>query len=1049
MPACARCGESNGSDATFCRRCGTRLVPEPGTTSARKVVTVLFSDVSGFTALGERLDPESLQQLMSRWFNETKRIIERHSGTVEKYMGDAVMAVFGVPVVHEDDAARAARAALELGETLIALNDELRRRWGVELEIHTGLNTGEVVVGSAPGGDLSTVGDAVNVAQRLEASAPPGEVLIGDETARHLGDIAEVEEVDPLSLKGKSLPVAAWRLVSGASGGAEAPTRSAPPFVGRERELDRLREVFDFAVASRQPRLVTVIGPAGIGKSRLVQTLLDEAGGMATTAVGRCLPYGDGITYWPLAEIVRSLAGAPSEEAVARLIDGAASNGDAGLIAAQVSRATGFARGAVSGEEAQWAVRTLIERVAEDRPLVVAVEDIHWAEPVMLDLLEHVATVATAVPLLVVCLARPELLDARPAWDAVGGARSEIVVLEPLRADSAEELIDGLIAGSELSPADRTQLLTTAEGNPFFLEQMVAMRLEAGEDAGTAVPPTVQAVVTARIDRLPPLERSVIERASTEGRIFHRGAVAESLEERDRGDLDWSLDSLLRRGLIRTAASEFANERAYGFDHILIRDAAYSLIPKRVRADLHERHAAWLERRSDQELGEHHELAGYHLERAFRCRVALEPAAVESHGELATRAAVHLGAAGRAALARDDIPAAIKLLSRAVELLPEDTPWLDTLSSELGGALTEAGQLAEAEAVLDTAATRAAARGDAVAEGHALVRRLFVRLQVDTGPAAREARERFDSLLATFEGAGDDLGLGRLWGLRALVHWIEARSASADAAWERAAHHARKAGDVRGWSDALSWLASSAYTGPVHVDKAIARCETIRAELGGHRRAQALVLEHLAAIRAMRGELVVARGLIADSRALLAELGVSMHTAVSHDAALVALASGDAQGAEAALRAGHERLAEMGEKALLADTAAMLARVLYEQGRFEEAMELTGEAQDAADPDDLSVRIGWRTVRARLLARGGDVLQAKSISAEAVDLAARTDWLSDHAEALLAHGEVLRMAGETEEAARMMREAISLYERKGNEVGARRGRALLAVGVPA
>jgi tetratricopeptide (TPR) repeat protein len=556
-------------------------------------------------------------------------------------------------------------------------------------------------------------------------------------------------------------------------------------------------------------------------------------------------------------------------------------------------------------------------------------------------------------------------------------------------------------------------------------------------------------VVTARIDRLPPLERAVIERASTEGRVFHRGAVADLLEEPDRGDLDSSLDSLLRRGLIRPAASEFANERAYGFDHILIRDAAYSLIPKRVRADLHERHAAWLEGRSDQELGEHHELAGYHLERAFRCRLALEPAAVESHRELATRAAVHLGAAGRAALARDDIPAAIKLLSRAVELLPEDTPWLDALSSELGGALTEAGQLAEAEAVLDAAATRAAARGDVVAEAHALVRRLFVRLQVDTGAAAREARERFDSLLDTFESAGDDLGLGRLWALRALVHWIEARSASADEAWERAAHHARKAGDVRGWSEALSWLASSAYAGPVHVDAAIARCETIRAELGGHRRAQALVLEHLATIRAMRGELTMARDLIADSRALLAELGVSMHTAVSHDEAFVALASGDAPGAEAALRAGYERLEEMGEKALLADTAAMLARVVYEQGRFEEAMELTGEARDAADPDDLSVQVGWRTVRALLLARGGDIPRAKSISAEAVHLAARTDWLSDHAEALLAHGEVLRMAGETEEAARTMREAIAVYERKGNEVGARRGRALLAVEVPA
>src|SRR3954451_15622718 len=298
MPACARCGESNGVEAAFCRRCGARLVPAPPPTSARKVVTVLFCDVSGFTSLGERLDPESLQQLMSRWFGETRRIVEHHAGTVEKYMGDAVMAVFGVPVVHEDDAARAARTALEMHETLDHLNDELEGRWGVRLEIHTGLNTGEVVIGSGPGGDLSTVGDVVNVAQRLQAGAPAGTVLIGDDTARHLRGVAELDAMDRLELKGKSLTVRAWRLLSVASERAPAPARPSPPFVGRKRELDLLRRVFNEAAASQEPRLVTVVGPAGIGKSRLVRTLLEEVYGRAILAVGRCLPYGDGITYW-------------------------------------------------------------------------------------------------------------------------------------------------------------------------------------------------------------------------------------------------------------------------------------------------------------------------------------------------------------------------------------------------------------------------------------------------------------------------------------------------------------------------------------------------------------------------------------------------------------------------------------------------------------------------------------------------------------------------------------------------------------------------------
>src|SRR3954447_6530434 len=444
MPACARCGEPNRDEATFCGRCGARILSAPVAPTARKVVTVLFSDVSGFTALGERLDPESLQQLMGRWFHETQRIIKRHHGTVEKYMGDAVMAVFGVPVVHEDDALRAARAAVEMHETLIDLNDELSRRWGVRLEIHTGLNTGEVFVGTAPGGDLSTVGDAVNVAQRLETSAPPGEVLVGEETARLLGGAARLEQVDPLTLKGKSLPVAASRLVSVESERAGPPARATPPFVGREHELGLLRGAFDEVSASRIPRMVTVLGQAGIGKSRLVSALLADVRREAVTVVGRCLPYGDGITYWPVAEIVRTLAGAPTEQAVARLAGGGLAAEEAELVAARLSRAAGFVPGTTSVEEARWAMRKLLESIASDRPLVVVVEDIHWAEPSLLDMLEHIAMLSAPVPLLIVCLARPELIDDHPSWPAEAGERTGVISLDPLSAAEADTLLAGL-----------------------------------------------------------------------------------------------------------------------------------------------------------------------------------------------------------------------------------------------------------------------------------------------------------------------------------------------------------------------------------------------------------------------------------------------------------------------------------------------------------------------------------------------------------------------------------------------------------------------------
>src|SRR5215218_199099 len=1048
MPACARCGESNGGDAAFCGRCGARLTPDPAPATARKVVTVLFSDVSGFTALGERLDPESLQQLMSRWFGETRRIVEHHAGTVEKYMGDAVMAVFGVPVVHEDDAVRAARAALEMHDTLGHLNDEIEQRWGVRLEIHTGLNTGEVVIGSAPGGDLSTVGDVVNVAQRLEASAPPGEVLVGQETARHLGELAELDAVDPLTLKGKSLPVSACRLRSVRSERAASPTRPSPPFVGRDRELESLRRAFDEVVAARQTRLVTVVGPAGIGKSRLVGALLDHVRGQATAAVGRCLPYGDGITYWPVAEIVRGLAGAPTQPAVASLIDGSSPDEESELIAARISRAAGFARGTVSVEEAQWAVRKLMERIARDRPLVIAFEDIHWAERSMLDLIDHVAGGSAQVPLLVVCLARPELFEAHPNWPATTAGGAERIDLDPLSQTDANLLFEGVAGGSDLTSEERDRVLAAAEGNPFFLQQMVAMRSELGA-AADAIPPTIQAVLTSRIDRLPETDRAVLEAAAIEGRSFHRGAAAELVVPRYRGELDAALGSLVDRGLISPGRSEFTNESGYRFDHILIRDAAYNLIPKRVRADLHERHATWLEQRSDYELGEHREVIGYHLEQALRCRLELEPAARERHRDLAARGADHLGAAGQSALARDDMHAAVNLLERAIALLPDDDRFRGSLLPELGSALTECGRLAEAERVLDAAVDAATGRDDVLALAHATAARLFVRLQVSTEDGTGEVRERFDPLLETFTAADDDLGLGRLWRLRGLVHWIEAQSAKADAAWEHAVEHSRRAEDERGWSDALSWLASSAYTGPMHVDAAITRCESIRSQLGSYGRAQALVLDHLAAIRAMKGDVTAARRLILDSKAILSELGISMHTAVSHSEVFVALTSGDTAGAEATLRTGYDRLMDMGERALLADTAAMLAQVLCQQGRTEDAWAFTREAEDAASEDDLSAQVVWRGVRGRLLAQAGRIREAKRLSAHAVELAARTDWLTDHADALIAHAEVLGLAGETEKAARTIHRAIALYERKGNAVGMRRAQALLAAQVPA
>ena len=1048
MASCRVCGGANAGDARYCSRCGALLADiTPARVSARKVVTVLFSDVRGFTELGEHLDPESLHELVGRWFYEAHHVIARHGGTVEKYMGDAVMAVFGVPAVHEDDALRAARAALEMRATLIDLNEELLQRWGVQLEVRTGVNTGEVVVGETPGGAATTLGDTVNVAQRLEGAAPAGQVLIGEETARLVRAHVELAPMDSLALKGKAAPVAAWRLVAVSSGTSQVPDRPMTPFVGREAELRLLRDSFDEVVATGAPRLVTVLGPAGIGKSRLVRTIRDELRGEATTVAGRCLPYGEGVAYWPVAEIARKLAGEASEEALARAAGGGPPGDEPDLIAARVARAAGFVPGGVTAEEARWGVRKLLEAVARQGPLVVVMEDIHWAEPTLLDLLEHLAAFAAGVPLLLLCVARPELLEERPRWTSAGGDRHVRIPLEALTPVEARMLLERTEQPAGLTAEERDRLLAAAEGNPLFLQQMVAMRVESGAYAG-GIPPTIQAVLTARIDGLSPEERVVIQRASIEGRTFHRGALAELLSAEQRDGLDASLTALVHRELIHPGRPDFEGEEAYRFDHILIRDTAYDGIPKQVRADLHERHAGWLDRRGGRDAPDHAELGGYHLEQALRCHLEVEPAAGERYRSLAARAGAHLGSAGRAALARDDLPAAISLLERATALMLPGSRARTLLLPELGAALADSGRLPDAEAVLGAAIDEAATNGEATAEAHALVAHLFVRLQIDTEAGAREVRERFDSLLATFTDARDDLGSSRLWRLRALVHWIGARSAEADAAWLRAVEHAERAGDERGWSDALSWLTSSALTGPTPVEEAIARCEDIRARLGGHRREQALVLDHLAGLEAMRGEFDAARGLIAERDAVMADLGVTMHTAVSHDEALVALLSGEAAGAEAVLRAGYDRLAEMGERALLASTAAMLAHSILEQDRPGEAWELTQVAEEMAAADDLSAQIAWRSVRGRILARRDETPEAMRLSAEAVELAERTDWLSERADALLARAEVLRLAGEPTTAADAVRNAIAHYEEKGNTIGVRRARSMPVAEAP-
>ena len=466
-----------------------------------------------------------------------------------------------------------------------------------------------------------------------------------------------------------------------------------------------------------------------------------------------------------------------------------------------------------------------------------------------------------------------------------------MVTLEPLDDTAAATLLAELAAGSPAAAVDGQRLLATAEGNPFFLEQMVAMLDEpAGLSAG--LPPTIQALLAARIDALPSPERAVLDRAAIEGGTFHTGAVARLLPADAANGLEERLASLTRRQLIRPAQSELPGEEAYRFAHILIRDVAYALVSKAARADLHEGYAAWFDERGDEARDE---LVGYHLEQAHRIHAELHPAARERRRTLATTASRRLRTAGRAALDRGDLPAGVNLLERATALLAPDDPHRARTTADLGMALVQLGRLAEAMTVLDEAAARAAERGDALAEAHARTARFFALVQVDSAAAAEDLGADFDARARTFAVSGDEVGLDRLWRARGFVHWLAGRSADAASDWMRGVEHATIAADEHGRADALSWVVCALALGPTPVPAAIERCSAILEELAFERHVAALSMRPLAHLHAMAGDFDVARLLLERSNAMLADLGLSMHSAVAHYDAFVSLLAGDAR----------------------------------------------------------------------------------------------------------------------------------------------------------
>jgi class 3 adenylate cyclase len=957
----------------------------------RKVVTILFCDLVGSTALGESTDPEALRARMRRYFADLRTIVERHGGTVEKFVGDAVMAVFGVPVSHEDDALRAVRAASEMRAAIVEHG----------LEARIGVNTGEVVVGGE--GETLVTGDAVNVAARLEQAADPGEALIGAETRLLVRDAVRVEPLEPLMLKGKAEPVEAFRLLEVLTGADALARHLETPLVGRERERERLWRDYEDAIADRTCRLFTLLGPAGIGKSRLVADFLVRVGDAADVLRGRCLHYGEGITYWPLVEILVAIGVDP----------------DAVI--------------GTSPPETQLAFRRLLEARAEARPHVVVLDDLQWAEPVFLDLVEHVADLSRDAPIFLLCVARTELLDVRPEWGG-GKLNATSLLLEPLDADECVELMERLSTDTALERTLRDRITVASAGNPLFVEEMLAMVREHGGKGEIAVPPTIHALLQARIDSLDGDVRVVMERGAVEGEVFHRGAVAELSPDPVRPALGTHLATLVRKELIRSTSPMFPEDEGFRFRHLLIRDAAYESLPKATRAELHERFADWL---ATHDLVEGDEIVGYHLEQAHRYRSELD-GSDPLLPDLAARASNHLAAAGRGAVNRGDYNAARSLLRRAWAILPEGDERRYALAPDLALVLWESDDL-DPEIVAE-------ARGasDPVTAAIATIVENTIDFMSVGSLSVEERLARLERAHRVLDDADDDEGLAFYWWSVAGERWVSLQAADTAAACERALYHLQRAGIHHRREDLLWWIRSAYVFGPTPVPDAIERLRALQVEAGDSSMLQAGVATTLARLLAMQGDFEKARELYAFGSDFYRSAGAEASAAgVTMHGAWIEQRSGDLAAWESVLRSGYETLERLGHKGFLSTVAVYLAQCLYAQDRIDEVRDLCAVAREASPPGDVINEVYADALDGCVLAREDRREEARALLARAVEQVETSDFFFARAEVGLLHAETQSREGEHAAAARSAAHALGILDDKGDITGAARARERL------
>jgi class 3 adenylate cyclase len=1057
MTQCPNCGEENAERAKFCSNCGNPL-PGVGAASGevRKTVTILFADIVSSTSRAEQSDPESTRRMLARYFDAMRRVVERHGGTVEKFIGDAVMAVFGIPVLHEDDALRSVRAAQELGSAINRLNDELSSSAWPPISLRIGINTGEVVAGDPSVSQTLVTGDAVNVAARLEQAASPGEVLLGLATYRLVREAIEAEPMAALELKGKADPVEAVRLLRIKE--QEPTRRHDTPLVGRQSELRLLSQALDRAKQEEACHLFTLLGAAGVGKSRLVHEFLEEARSATQVLRARCLPYGEGITFWPIVELAQAAAEIhptdPADAARGKLAALLAEADESEAIAERVAAAIGLSDSVVPTEEIFWGVRKMLETIAARKPLIVVIDDLHWAEPTMLDLVEHLADWSHEAPILLLAIARPEMLDARPHWGG-GKMNATSILLEPLGAEDSAELVGNLIGDHNLAQAVQGRIGETAEGNPLFVEELVAMLVDEGvlrrvnggwqasEDLSQiSVPPTVSALVAARLDRLEPSERDLIGRASVVGKVFQRAAVTELLPPERRENLGTRLMTLVRKELVRPDRSGTTGDEAFRFRHILVRDAAYGSLPKEQRADLHARFAAWLERITGERLLEYEEVIAYHLEQAHRYRAELG-LTDDLTRSLGADAASHLRAAGLRALGRLDAPAAESLLSRAIALIEDDRERGELLMHLADLAIAAGDFVGGAGRYLEVKAAALSAGDDLLALRAELEDRSWRML---TDPAADEGSllELADRVDALAMAQGNTQGRVLAEMVRAQLHlgrchWMEDLAAA-----ERARALFGPRDDPGLWASVNAQICNSLRYGPVPAGDALARIEALANE-GSN---QGLLL-FTSALLAMQGRIDEARVRARAGRVYLEERGLLRLVGVSalHAGSLEGIA-GNFDAAAAALGEGISILQSMGETGVLSTLAAMRATVLYRLGRREETDASIRLAQETGAQNDIATQVDWRLAAAQLAADEGRLDDAERIIGEALELVEPTDFLELRGGAFEALAHVEARAGRPDRWRAAIERAIGEHDRKGNVMDAGRVRDLLAAGPP-